>query len=121
MWEYERESWVEEGGVDLEDLQDNSPPELVNPAPRLMWDVEALEKLTSPKEPTETEYRVWAALTALYLVGDASGQGFGLGLWDGKGLWYEATNWADHCWNVPLNVLNRLNWMLGYRTKSCYI
>ena len=70
------ESWIEEREMDLEDLQDESPPELVNLAPRLTLDVEALEKLTSSKEPAETKCRVRTALTALYLMGDASGQGF---------------------------------------------
>ena len=73
VWEWERESWIEEGEVDLEDLQYESPLELVNPAPRLMMNVEALEKLTLPEEPPETKCRVWAALAALYLVGDTSG------------------------------------------------
>ena len=45
-------------GVDLEDLQDESPPELKNPAPRLILDVEVLEKLTSPGELAETKCRV---------------------------------------------------------------
>ena len=66
----------------------------MNPAPRLTVDVETLEKLTSPKEPAETKCRVEAALAALYLMGDASGQGFGSVLWDGEGIWYEATNWV---------------------------
>ena len=90
------ESWMEEGETDKEDVQEECPPELVNPAPRLTLDVEALEKLTASKEPAATKYRVGATMSALYLMGDASGQGFGSGLWDGKGLWYEAANWADH-------------------------
>ena len=68
----------------------------MNPAPRLTLDVVALEKLTASAEPAATKCRVGTAMSALYLMGDASGQGFGSGLWDGEGLWYEAGNWADH-------------------------
>ena len=87
---------MEEGETDKEDVQEEQPPELVNPAPRITLDVAALEKLTASTEPPATKCRVGTAMSALYLMGDASGQGFGSGLWDGEGLWYEAGNWADH-------------------------
>ena len=60
------------GDMGMEDLQEECPPELVSPAPRLTLDVEALEKLTSSKEPAATKCRVGAALAALYLMGDVS-------------------------------------------------
>ena len=85
MWRWNSESWIEEGEIVLEDLQDDSPPELENPAPRLTLNVEALERLISPEEPAETKCRVGAALAALCLMGDTSGLGFELGLWDGEG------------------------------------
>ena len=96
VWKWNSESWMEEGETDREDAQEECPPELVNTASRLTLDVEALEKLTTSKDPAATKCRVGAAMSALYLMGDASGQSFGLGLWDGKGLWYKAADWADH-------------------------
>ena len=80
VWKWNSESWMEEGETDKEDMQEEHPLELVNPAPRLTLDVEALEKLTSSKNPATTKCRVEAAMSTLYLMGDTSGQGFGSGL-----------------------------------------
>ena len=33
---------------------------------------------------------------ALYLIGDASGEGLGNAFWDEDGPDYEARNWANH-------------------------
>ena len=86
---------MEEGEIDGEDVEEERPPDLVDPAPRLNLDVKVLGKLTTSEYLAASKCRVGATMTALYLMGDASGQGFGSGLWDREGLWYKAANWAD--------------------------
>ena len=56
----------------------------------------ALGKLKSPEEPVVAKCRVQSALSVFYLMGGAIGQGFGSGVWNRKGLRYNADNWADH-------------------------
>ena len=72
MWKWNFETWMEEGDTDKEDIQEECPPDLMNPAPRLTLDVEALKKLSASKEPAATKYRVGAAMSVLYLMGDVS-------------------------------------------------
>ena len=64
-------------------------PEWLDPAPRLREDVLALKRLTVPENPEVTRCRASESMTAFYLLGYASGQGFGLGLWDHEGLRYD--------------------------------
>ena len=52
----------------------------------------ALKRLTAPEKPAVTRCRVSESMTAFYLLGYASGQGFGLGLWDHEGLIYDSEN-----------------------------
>ena len=59
---------MEEGGIDGEEVEEEFPPDLVNPAPRLTLGVKALEKLTASEEPAASKYRVAATMTALYLM-----------------------------------------------------
>ena len=42
-------------------------------------------------------------MTTFYLLGDASGQGFGLGLWDHEGLRYDSENWLAQWKNYTSN------------------
>ena len=42
-------------------------------------------------------------MTALYLLGDESGQGFGSGLWDYKELRYDLEKWLTQCKNETSN------------------
>ena len=42
-------------------------------------------------------------MTAFYLLGDASGQGFGSGLWDHEALRYDSENWSTKCKNETSN------------------
>ena len=58
VWKWNSESWMEKGEMDKEDVQEERPPELVNPAPRRPLDMEALEKLTASKEPEASKCRV---------------------------------------------------------------
>ena len=66
------------------------------PAPRLASGAEALGRLMSSDEPAVNKCRVQTALSALYLLGDTSGQEFGTGLWDGKGILYNAASLAHY-------------------------
>ena len=66
VWEWEQERWTEEGGVGLEDLQDNTPTELVLLAPRLVSDVEAPERLTASNKPAINKCRAQTALSVSY-------------------------------------------------------
>ena len=72
VWEWEHESWLEEEDGDLMDSKDGTPPELVDLAPRLTIEGEALEKITSSEDPVVVKYRVQSALSAFCLMGDAS-------------------------------------------------
>ena len=86
----------EEVDTDVESIEeDPSAPEFVAPVPRLIDDVTALKKLTQGEEPALQKCRVRTTLVAFYLLGDASGLGFGSGFVDNLGIWYESANWAD--------------------------
>ncbi|KAL7468881.1 hypothetical protein ACHAXS_009127 [Conticribra weissflogii] len=88
-------------------------PETVEAVPRLRDDIAALVELTEGSEPAVQSIRVRDTVTAFYLMGDASGKGFGSGLWDGV-LQYEAGNWASHCqdessnWQEANNLVTRV-------------
>lgn len=87
----------EDDSTDLESLDDDEgAPELVTPVPRFRDDVIALKKLTQGNEPALQKCRVKTTMVAFYLLGDASGRGFGSGFVDNLGIWYESANWADH-------------------------
>ena len=74
--------------------KDETSPELLDPDPRLREDVLALKRLTASEKPEITRCRASELMTAFYLIEDASGKGFGLGLWDHEGLRYYSANWS---------------------------
>lgn len=53
------------------------PPSQVSAAPRLAWDLEALEQLLCSNHPPTRFFRATHTQVALYGFGDASGSGFG--------------------------------------------
>ena len=61
-------------------IKDETSPEWLEPEPRLREDVLELKRLTVPEKPSVTRCRALESMTAFYLLGDSSGQGFGLGL-----------------------------------------
>ena len=72
------------GGGDLDGYERGSseevneePPEMVKAARRLKVDLAALAELTAGEEPALQVCRVKGSLSAVYLMGDASGKGFG--------------------------------------------
>lgn len=92
---------MEEGrDIDLDAfrLQDDhfgqqEPPEFVQAKPRLVEDVMILKSLLEGDVPAVKKCRVTNIAIAVYLMGDASGVGFGSALWDGIGVEYEAGRW----------------------------
>eukprot|EP00984_Skeletonema_dohrnii_P022484 scaffold11603_cov72-Skeletonema_dohrnii-CCMP3373.AAC.1 len=74
--------------------KEQKPPEFVEGKARLLSDVAALMKLTEGDTPAVQQSRVGELLVA-YLMGDASGDGFGNGIWDSKGVEFEAGNWKE--------------------------
>ncbi len=78
-----------------EDEESEAPPNTVRAANRLADDLQALVELTAGEEPAVQKCRVKGALAALYLMGDASGKGFGSGVWDEKGLAFKAGSWKS--------------------------
>jgi hypothetical protein len=69
-------------------------PELVRPVDRLRSDVLALSDLTQAEEPVLFKVRASSVLSVLYLVGDASGKGFGSAMWDRDGIFYESGHYT---------------------------
>ena len=68
---------------------------LVHPVPRLKDDVKALQSFISLDTPAMQDCRTKEAIVALYLIGDAGGEGLGNAFWDENVLDYEAGNWAS--------------------------
>ena len=54
-----------------------------------------LKRITSPENPAVTSCRASESITAFYLLGCASGQGFGSGLWDHEGMIYDFGKLVD--------------------------
>ena len=52
----------------------------------------ALKRLTAPEKLSVTRCKLSESMTDFYLLGVASGQGFGSGLWDHEGLRYDLEN-----------------------------
>ena len=67
---------------------------------RLRSDVVALSDLTQADEPVLFKVRASSVLSVLYLVGDASGKGFGLAMWDRDGIFNSMS------WDITLLVIN---------------
>lgn len=92
-------------------------PDTVAAVPRLRGDIDALLKLTAGEEPAVQACRALVALVALYLVGDASGRGFGSALWDDKGVLYNSGTWKLGCskessnWREANNLTTRIEEM----------
>ena len=63
----------------------------------------ALKSLTATKNPAVTRCQASELMTEFYLLGDASGQGFGFGLWDHEGLIYDSANWSTQWKNETSN------------------
>jgi hypothetical protein len=78
------------------EAESTDAPETVKAVPRLKGDVDTLLEFVEGDSPAIQKCRVSSVAVALYLMGDASGVGFGSALWDDKGVQYEAGNWKKH-------------------------
>ena len=77
---------TEKGGVAHPAGSDSEDPPKVVPMARLLSDVRALEKLMARRDPPRVRLRARKVLQALYLPGDASGEGFGSAVIGAKGI-----------------------------------
>ena len=78
-------------------------PEWINTPLMLREDIVALKRINAPEKPAVTRCRALESMTAFYLLGYASGQGFGLGLWDNEGLIYILEKWSTQWKNETSN------------------
>lgn len=96
-WKEAEEAFERGEDLELKGFEDaekaEEAPETVEAVPRLRGDIEALVKLTAGAEPAVQECRVEGALSAVYIVGDASGKGFGSAVWDSEEVSYLAGSW----------------------------
>ena len=98
IWEWEGEQWVDVRPEEYAEAtsDDSDVPEFVTPVPRLYRDVEAVEQLFASDTPSVSALRPQGSMTtAAYLMGDASGKGFGSALWEeGKDIEWESGNYS---------------------------
>ncbi|EJK50626.1 hypothetical protein THAOC_30337, partial [Thalassiosira oceanica] len=101
--------WIVDERVDEPTVE----PEFVAPAPRLVRDLDCLEVLLEGDVPAREFVRA-TTMHVGYLLGDASGQGFGSGLFDGQGVAYEAATWTSAAqanssnWREACNLTDRV-------------
>ena len=96
IWEWEGEQWVDMNPEDYAAVTTgpSKAPERVIAVPRLKSDVHALRKLFQSAEPSVAILRASQSVAALYLMGDASGKGFGSVLWDAEQIYWESGHYA---------------------------
>ena len=81
VWEWEHKNWFEEKKLEALSLDMyETALEWINLPPKLIEDIVALTSPTEMENPTVTRCRALESMTAFYLFGDSSGQGFGSGL-----------------------------------------
>mmetsp|Transcript_25774 Transcript_25774/g.61250 ORF Transcript_25774/g.61250 Transcript_25774/m.61250 type:complete len:573 (+) Transcript_25774:1839-3557(+) len=101
--------WIVDERVDEPTVE----PEFVAHAPRLVRDLDCLEVLLEGDVPAREFVRA-TTMHVGYLLGDASGQGFGSGLFDGQGVAYEAATWTSAAqanssnWREACNLTDRV-------------
>ena len=88
--------------------EEEEAPEFVKAVPRLKEDVRALKKFLEGETPAVCKVRVGGVVVG-YLMGDASGNGFGSGLWDENGLEYETGRWKGKWRNQSSNFREACN------------
>mmetsp|Transcript_3766 Transcript_3766/g.5140 ORF Transcript_3766/g.5140 Transcript_3766/m.5140 type:complete len:115 (+) Transcript_3766:5335-5679(+) len=65
----------------MQQTEDEKAPLVVKGVPRLKEDIEMLLKLTESREPPKIQVRP-TNIKVIYMMGDASGQGFGSSMWE---------------------------------------
>ena len=82
--------------------KDETAPEWLDSLPRLRGHVLALKSFTELEKPAVESWRASESMADFYLLGDASGQGFGSGLWDYEELRYYSANWSTQ-WKIEIS------------------
>jgi hypothetical protein len=102
----------EEGKFDI--LPPSNCPEVVEAVSRFESDLRALEVITEPETPPRQPLRATKTGSAWYLMGDASGDGFGSGLWLDGELEFDSGDWANleremtSNWREAENLVDRV-------------
>jgi hypothetical protein len=113
-WNWEQEKWYDADLEPPEDSRATDAPELVTGVPRLNDDARALKVLTEGTVPPKVNARPKHQVDVLYLIGDASGKGFGTAVWAGGRLCWESghftTSYQDESSNFreASNLIIRL-------------
>jgi hypothetical protein len=105
IWEWEGEQWIDVSPEEYAEAigTPSTVPEFVNAVPRLKRDVSALERLFASATPAVTQLRPNGTLCGYYLMGDASGKGFGSALWGQDKIFWESGNYASKYQNESSN------------------
>jgi hypothetical protein len=92
VWQWGEERWIDLEPEEFEKIggMGAKAPELVRPLSRLRGDFEFLREFTTGDEPVRSQVRPTKSFTAVYLMGDASGKGFGSALWNDEGILWES-------------------------------
>ena len=80
VWRWEQEEWIDLSPLELEMAEAKGTPDMVKAKPRLFSDVKYLEQFTRQKTAEVQSCQATGSMVALYLLGDASGNGMGSGL-----------------------------------------
>jgi hypothetical protein len=95
-------------------LQGKEAPDTVVAAPRLADDVDALKSLTNEETPAVQRCRVSDTFSASYLLGDASGKGFGSDVFAEGVSKAQTGHWSLECqdqtsnWREANNLVSRI-------------
>jgi hypothetical protein len=95
VWEWESERWIDATEEEISALgSDEAAPDEVEAVPRLRSDIDALLELTGVESPPTVLCRAKTRFSACYLMGDASGKGFGSAIWTPEGIHWESGNYG---------------------------
>ena len=89
-WNWNKDRWY---NLDLEPPEEDRPtgaPELVVGVPQLKEDAHALSVLTEGSTAPKIRARPKHQVDVVYMMGDASGKGFGTAVWAGGNLYWES-------------------------------
>ena len=86
MWNWEQDRWYDADLEPPEEARQLDAPDLVTGVPRLKDDAQALLLLTGGEIPPKVIARPKHQVDVVYMIGDASGKGFGTAMWAGGSL-----------------------------------
>jgi hypothetical protein len=94
-WNWTDDKWYDWDMDPPEGVSKDNTPESVSAVPRLAEDVEALSALTEDSAAPRVNSRPQRRVDILYMMGDASGKGFGTAVWDDGSLHWESGHFAE--------------------------